>query len=511
MAEITAVELLEEMAELLKLHEANIFKIRAFEKAIDALQGVDDLKERAKAGTLTEIPGIGKGIEAVLTEFLLHGKSTEKDELRKTLPKGLWELTRVSGLGPKKAKQVIEELGIHTLGELEYACKENRLLLLKGFGEKIQSKILHSLQFLKAQVGWIRVDEALLWQKKIEKELSTVKGLRFEETGQLARKSEVLNQLEWVVSAAPKKEWNDCPVQVLFHVASAADFEERLWGTRGSAEFLVKADRKKHAHIPIEMRESTEALKLEAEGQLKKVIDRKDLQGIFHVHTTASDGSGSLEDMVEAAKNLGYRYIGITDHSESAFYAQGLKADALKKQEKEVRNLQERFSDLRIFWGIESDILADGELDYSESILKRFDFVIASVHSRFQMDRKAMTERLLNAVRNPYTRMLGHPTGRLLLGRPAYDFDFEKIIEVAAKKGVAIELNSHPARLDVDWRMGPVLRETGVWVAINPDAHEIEGLKDTEYGVWMARKALLPRAQVLNALSAPEIEAWFKR
>jgi DNA polymerase (family 10) len=215
--------------------------------------------------------------------------------------------------------------------------------------------------------------------------------------------------------------------------------------------------------------------------------------------------------MVLAARAMGMSYIGISDHSQSAFYAQGLKVPDLLDQEKEIRKVQEKYPDIRIFWGIESDILADGSLDYESEVLKKFDFVVASIHSRFKMDRETMTLRILEAVRNPCTRFLGHVTGRLLLGRPGYDIDLERIIAAAAENDVAIEINSHPARLDIDWRWGPELRKTETRVSINPDAHETAGLEDTRYGIAMARKALLPTAQVVNAGSVDEVERWLKR
>jgi DNA polymerase (family 10) len=215
--------------------------------------------------------------------------------------------------------------------------------------------------------------------------------------------------------------------------------------------------------------------------------------------------------MVIAAKKLNLKYIGISDHSQSAFYAQGLKVPTLLEQEREVREVQEKHPEIRIFWGIESDILADGSLDYETSILKKFDFVVASVHSRFGMEREAMTDRILAAVRNPCTRFLGHATGRLLLGRKAYEVDMERVIEEAAKHDVAIEINANPARLDIDWRWGAKLREYRTVVSVNPDAHDIEGLEDTRYGVAVARKALLPRGLVVNSRSVEDVERWLRR
>jgi DNA polymerase (family 10) len=263
--------------------------------------------------------------------------------------------------------------------------------------------------------------------------------------------------------------------------------------------------------IAPEMRETGEEIKLAKTGALEQVLKPDAILGVFHNHTNRSDGNATLEEMVIKARSLGYKYFGISDHSQSAFYANGLKKDALLEQEKEVRKLQDKYPDIRIFWGIESDILKDGGLDYDPALLKRFDFVVASIHSRFGMDRAQMTERILKAVRNPHTRFVGHITGRLLLGREGYDIDMEKIIKEAAQHDVAIEINANPARLDIDWRWGAALRAAGTKVSVNPDAHAVEGLEDTHFGVTVARKALLPSSLVLNSWDVKKVESWLKR
>jgi DNA polymerase (family 10) len=268
------------------------------------------------------------------------------------------------------------------------------------------------------------------------------------------------------------------------------------------------------------LRETGEELDLarrttEGKSGLSGLVTEASIQGVFHCHTTRSDGADSLEAMVQAAIARGYRYIGISDHSQTAFYAQGLKSAALKEQEREIRELQEKVDrthpGFRIFWGIESDILKDGSLDYPDAVLKRFDFVIASIHQRHELDRHTMTERIVQAIRNPSTRFIGHLTGRLLLGRRPYEIDIERIIAEAARHDVAIELNSHPQRLDIDWRWGAELRKRSTMISINPDAHEVAGLDDTRYGVWMARKALMPESLVLNSRPVEEVARWLAR
>jgi len=538
----SAIELLEEIRRLMELKGENPFKIRAFEKASGILAGHDDLKERAQAGTLTELPGIGKGISEVLTEFLLQGKSTVRDELLASLPPGLLELTAIPGVGPKKAIQLIEELGISSVGELEYACRENRLLKLKGFGEKVQQKILDGIGFIKTTQGQQRLDEAFRCAEMLLPMLTAAApGSRVSETGELRRRLETVSKLQFLIEGSENRgrvpdrihdaiekfrATSGCKIAVEVLRAPKERFGYELarttateahWKALGSpAPFEAPTEEAFYEKLGIpfiapEMRESGEEVKLAKAGKLQAILPWNGVRGVFHNHTTRSDGGATLEEMVQAARALGMSYIGISDHSQSAFYAQGLKVPDLLAQEKEIRQVQEKYPDIRIFWGIESDILADGSLDYEPAVLKKFDFVVASIHSRFKMDRETMTLRILEAIRNPCTRFLGHATGRLLLGRPGYDIDMERVIAEAAKQDVAIEINSHPARLDIDWRWGPELRKMGTRVSINPDAHETAGLEDTRYGIAMARKALLPTSLVVNAGSVEEVERWLKR
>ncbi len=539
---MTPVELLEEMKELLALNGENVFKVRAFERAALAVAEHPDLQARAQAGTLTELEGIGKGIAAVLTEFLLQGTTTERDNLRAKLPPGMWALTRLPGLGPKKAKQVIEVLGVTSVGELEYACRENRLVNLKGFGEKAQAKILEGIQVARTYEGQVRLGDALPWAVKFFPPLVVAfKGLRVSETGALRRRLEVFNRLDFLIectSTAPEAQLREkaksflaafpdpSAVPVEFHFAPTSRFGYELarttaapehWAALGAPVPFDAQDEEAFFKklslpwIPPEMRETGAEVALAKSGKLEELLPWNGIQGIFHNHTTRSDGSGTLEEMVEGAQTRGYKYIGISDHSQSAFYAQGLKLPELLDQEKEIRRVQEKFPDIRVFWGIESDILADGSLDYEPQVLKKFDFVIASVHSRFQMDRAAMTQRLLKAVRNPATRFLGHVTGRLLLGRKGYDCDVDAVLREAAQHDVAVEINAHPARLDLDWRWGKLVREYGTRVSVNPDAHEVTGLDDAVYGVAMARKGLIPRRQVVNTATAADVARWLRR
>jgi DNA polymerase (family 10) len=543
----SAISLLEEIRRLMEIRGENVFKIRAFEKAQASLAEVQDLKDRATAGTLTEIPGIGKGIAEVLTEFLLKGTSKVRDDLQASLPEGLLELTAISGVGPKKAMQLIEELGIHSVAELEYACKENRLLKLKGFGDKIQHKILEGIAFQKNVAGQCRLSEAFELAEKLLPRLVEACGgegaARVSETGALRRRMETLSALEFLIEetgamnskagqrrldqiVAEFRQSTGTSLALSLHYARPERFGYELarttaspqhWKALGTPEaFDARTEedffeKLKLAFIPPEARETGEEVTMARKGGLSELLAWDGVRGVFHNHTTRSDGSATLEQMIVGAKKLGYEYIGISDHSQSAFYAQGLKQPELLAQEREVRELQDKHPEIRIFWGIESDILADGSLDYETGVLKKFDFVVASIHSRFKMEREAMTDRILTAIRNPATRFLGHATGRLLLGRKGYDVDMERVIEEAAKHDVAIEINANPQRLDIDWRWGPQLRQCRTPVSVNPDAHEVAGLEDTRYGIAMARKALLPTALVVNSRGADEVAKWLRR
>jgi DNA polymerase (family 10) len=538
---MTAIELLEEMKRMMTLKGENPFKVRAFEKAAISLEGVDDLEARAKAGTLTELPGIGKGISEVLTEFYVKKTTSALDEMKASLPAGLLELTEIPGLGPKKAMTLIEELGIHSVGELEQACRENRLLKIKGFGEKVQQKVSEGIQFRKAHQGQLKLSDVFPLAELFMKDLiPLVDGARVSETGELRRRLEVLSSMDFLVETDTEKKLKpkvdtlikkfqsehsiELPIQVSYASPQRFGYElakssasKAHWEAIGKPATSESRDEEsfyKNLDLPWiapELRETGDEVALARKGLLDQVLPWDGIQGVFHNHTTRSDGTASLEEMVVAAKNLGYKYIGISDHSQSAFYASGLKTDSLLEQEREVKDLQDKYPEIRIFWGIESDILADGSLDYPDSFLKKFDFVVASVHSRFQMDKEAMTDRLLYAIRNPYTRFLGHATGRILLGRKGYDLHMEKIIAEAASHDVAIELNASPSRLDIDWRWGGELRKNHTKISINPDAHATSELEDTRYGIAMARKSLVPVSQIVNTQSAAKVEQWLKR
>ena len=511
-------EYLSEIAHLLTLKGESPFKTRAFENASEALarvesdpdQGMQALVAMARAQDWSAIKGIGKGIAAVLDELLIQKATLTRDELRAGLPEGLLELCRVPGLGPKKAHALIESLGVRSLAELDYAIRENRLVALKGFGEKLQTKLGEGVRFLLAGAGKLRLDQALAVWADTEKAGDQVL------VGELARYCEVVTQLEFVApkDVKPRERWSRTVTDA--HIAGVrahADREKFSWDAAWTA-FGNHGEEKRFygdlglPWIPPECREDGSEVAFFAAR--KDPVGWDAIQGFFHFHTEASDGANTLEEMVAAASKRGYRYVGVSEHSQSAFYARGLGEDALKNQRREVDRVRALHPEVDLFWGIESDILKDGSLDYPDRVLAEFDFVIASIHSRFGMDRTAMTERLVRAIENPRTTLIGHLSGRLILGRPGFDWDHETVLQSALNAGVALELNAHPARLDLEWQVGRVWSAMGGVTAINPDAHEIAGLDHMTYGIAHGRKSLFPASQVLNTWSVERVSEWLR-
>jgi DNA polymerase (family 10) len=560
--------ILEEIGVLLEIKGENPFKTNAYHAAartVEALEG--DLREKVRDGSLKDQKGIGKALFEKIAELVTTGHLAYYEDLKRTLPEGLLEMIRIPGLGPKKAKNLFDHLGIASVGELEYACLENRLLELPGFGKRSQDKILEGIRYLKTTRGLHLFSKAQEAAERLTAALGKIPGIvRVAVGGSLRRKKEIIRDIDLVASAtdpsAVMASFVSFPevqsviahgetkstillqsgIQADLRVVSDEEFPFALHHMTGSKEHHTalrgrakdlglkineyglfqgeervpcrdEADiyaRLGLSEIPPELREDMGEIEAAERGPLPALITRKEIRGIFHVHTLFSDGNASVREMVLAARSLGYEYIGISDHSRSAHYAHGLSEERIREQHGEIDLLREEISGITILKGIESDILADGALDYPDEVLADFDFVIGSVHSRFQMTEEEMTERLLRAVANPYLTILGHPTGRLLLSREGYAVDLKRVIDEAARRRVVIELNANPFRLDLDWRLCRYVKERGVKVSINPDAHRPEGLSDTTYGVGIARKGWLTANDVLNTLPIQEIREYLK-
>jgi len=555
--------ILNDIGLLLELKGENPFKSRACYNAARTIELLEeDIETLVKEDRLKEIKGIGEAINKKITELVLTGKMEYYENLKASIPEGLVEMLKIPGLGPKKIKIIYEKLNITTIRELEYACIENRLVDLPGFGEKTQKKIFEGIQFVKQFSGQHLFVEVYTEALKLKEYLDMTKtALVTEIAGSLRRKKEIVKDIDILASASDSSKVMEAFVnyqdvrEVIakgdtktsvtlksgintdLRVVTEKEFPYALHHFTGSKEHntamrhrakqmgikmneygLFKGDKLIECkseeeifnklgllYIPPELRENMGEIEAAEKGELPKLIEEKDIKGAFHVHTTYSDGANTLVEMVEAARKLGYKYIGITDHSKSAFYAGGLKEEDLVRQWEEIEELNKKYNDIVIFKGIESDILPDGSLDYGEEILKQFEFVIASIHSHFRMSKEDMTKRMIKAIENKYTTIIGHVTGRLLLARDSYEIDIYEVIEAAAHYGKIIEINANPYRLDLDWRYVKHAKEKGVKLAICPDAHSIEGLNDVKYGVGIARKGWLEAKDVINTYEVHEI------
>jgi len=560
---------LQEVALLLELKGENLFKVRAYSNAARSIEILEkDLKTVIQEGRLKELKGVGDTIAHHITELVTTGRLQLHEDLKTSIPPGHLEMLKISGLGPKKIKALYDALNIKTVGELEYACAENRLVELEGFGQKTQEKILQGIQQIKKYQGRYLYGEVIHSAKEIlEKILSYPKVLRAELAGSVRRNMEVVRNINLVLSTQHPREvltaFSKLPeievvqfknkvsgryslfsgVGVDLRATSGQSFPISLFYLTGSlSHWNAMCERAKSLDLNLsegglrrngkiipckeekgifdvleldfiepELRENQGEIEAAAIHQLPRLIENQDIKGVFHIHSFYSDGTNSIKHMAEAAKKMGFSYIGLSDHSQSARYAGGLTLEKLQKQWEEVDRWNEEREGFHIFKGIESDILPNGSLDYEEAILKQFDFIIASVHSHFNMPLEEMTQRVIKALRNPYTTILGHPTGRLLLAREPYAINMIRVIDEAARSGVAIELNAHPFRLDIDWRLCKYAKGKGVKIAINPDAHEEEGLKDTYFGVGIGRKGWLEPRDILNTMNLDEMKAFLKR
>ena len=522
-------DILELTAKLMELHETNPFKVKAVSNAAYKLSKTRINLEGKSLEELEQFEGIGKGIAAKIHEILNNGTTQELEELRQKTPDGIIEVMGIKGLGPKKVRQLWHELNIESVGELLYACNENRLVDLKGFGTKTQDSIKQSIEFTQKNANKFHYATIEPYVEQILDILTkNNNGCRIAFSGDYRRKCEIIDKLTVVYTGAKLNHQEEAekssPVPIEFISSTEEDFEKVLFETTASEEHLklisysgTTSTSEKEIYQSLgldylepELREDL-SLVIEAakKHSVPALINNDDLKGILHNHSTYSDGMHSLEEMAVYCKELGYEYLGICDHSQSAFYANGLKPDVVEKQHKEIEKLNLQLAPFKIFKGIESDILNDGALDYNKDILSSFDFIVASVHSNLKMNEEKANHRLIKAIENPFTTILGHPTGRLLLARNGYPINHKKIIDACAANGVIIELNAHPYRLDIDWRWIPYCLEKGVKISINPDAHQKEGYSDMKYGVNVARKGMLNKDNCFNALNLTEIETYF--
>lgn len=557
--------ILEEIADLLDLKGENPFKVRAYRNAARSLLNEEeDLEKLIKNNKLTEIEGIGESLAEKITLLVQKGRLRFYEQLKRSLPRELIDLLQIQGLGPKKVQILYKKLGIKSIASLKKAAKQGKIAKLSGFGKKTETNILQALEhrekYQLRHLWWDAWKEASSLLEKIRK----MKGVANADiAGSLRRRLETIGDLDFIVgSSSPKAvmtQFLDQPfIEKIFskgetkasvmlrggfksdlRIVSEKEYPFALLYFTGSKEHNIelrsralkrgwslseyelkgvskskqpRSEKEIYAlfdlpYIPCELRENLG----EFDEKIPQLIEEKDLRGTFHVHTTASDGRSTLKEVVSAAEKLGWEYLGISDHSKSAFQANGLSEERICEQIDEIRklNASKQYS-IHIFAGVECDIMTNGALDYSDSLLKKFDFVIASVHSALQQDEKTMTKRLIRAIEHPQTTILGHPTGRLLLQRESSAVNIPKIIDACIANKKIIELNANPMRLDLDWRFWHAASERGLLCSINPDAHAADQLIFVRAGINSARKGWLEKKHVINTRSLKEIKKLLK-
>ncbi|WP_295713115.1 DNA polymerase/3'-5' exonuclease PolX [Mucilaginibacter sp.] len=542
------------LSQLMELHEVNPFKIKSI---ANAAFKVDKLPFPIAGKTLQElekVDGIGKSIAAKIIELFDTGTIAEMDELLANTPDGVVEMMGIKGIGPKKVAIIWKELGIENTGELFYACNENRLIEAKGFGLKTQEEIRKAIEFRMASNGKFLFAQVEKEANELMDEIKAVFPSALKHfAGEFRRSNDIITEIVVVIgSIDPEIAYNTfLQSNILKNVAQN---ENHISGELGNGllvdiictsngeyykELFINTGNDEHVQAvlaritePIEepeteeliytqagltwmqpeLREGTTFIEKAEKNELPTLIITHDLKGSLHNHSTWSDGVNTVEEMALYCRdNLKLEYLGMCDHSKSAFYAKGLSIERVLQQQEEIDSLNKKLDGFHIFKGIESDILYDGSLDYPDEILKKFDFIVASVHSILKMDEAKATSRLITAIENPYTTILGHPTGRLLLSRGGYPINYKKVIDACAANNVIIEINANPLRLDLDWRWHQYALDKGVWLSINPDAHRLEGHLDMHYGVLAARKGGLNKEMCLNALSLPEITKVFEK
>lgn len=555
---------LREIALLLQLRGENPFKSRAYDVAADRLMGLpEELGPLVTEKRLREVPGIGAALEELITELVTTGKCSQHQKLLEQFGPGAIEMMAIPELGPKKVAKLLE-LGLKTVQELEDACRDDKLKEVKGFGARSQEKILKNIAVMKRSAGTYRLGTVLPMAEGLAQTLRKTPGVvRAEVAGSVRRRSETVSDVDLVASATHPSAVLEAfstheevaeslsrgstkasvrlrtgDIQVDLRVLADEDFATALHHFTGSKGHHVKlralAQQKGLtlseygllevltakklpirdeealyealglAYIPPELREDTGEIEAALSGKLPELVKLDELAGVVHSHSTWSDGRDSLEAMARAAAELGYRYLTITDHSQTAFYAGGIKPDDLKRHWDEVDEVQSKVKGIVLLKGIESDILEDGSLDYDDKLLEKFDVVIGSIHQRHKMDEDAMTKRIIKSFDNPHMHILGHATGRLIHKREPYALRMEEILDAAAQKGVAIEINGNPERLDIHAEHVRMALQRGVKLTVSADSHSTREIKNMAYAVDVARKGWATRADVLNTLEPDE-------
>lgn len=563
MTKTEVAEALAELSKYLEMKGENRFKVGAYARAAEAISATsEDLDQLVETSSLTEIDGIGKGTAAVITELVTTGESSYLEELRNEFPPTLLEMAQLPGVGPKKAMRIHAELGVDSVEELTAAIEDGSLATVSGFGAKTVERVRSGIATWKRSQSKVLLPMALEVASALAEQVRDLDCVdRVEIAGQVRRRAEVVGRIDLVVSSrSPEKAMAEIAKTLPGQLVEGEDlvltgtvkpsletricvtepdlFVSRLFLETGSEAFL-EALRESVARVEIDRRgvrsegrvrkpKSERALLSlfgapQIEPELREtaavlargidplgIVSRDDLRGTFHAHSTWSDGKASLEEMIRGAEALGLDYVGMSDHSKSAAYAGGLTEERIRMQHAELRRLEKSVT-ITVFRGTECDILADGSMDYDDATLASFDFVIASIHSRFSMDPDEMSDRIIRAISNPWVTFLGHLTGRKLLIRDGYSVEYDRIFDAAAQHGVVIEINGNPRRQDLDWKQMQNALDRGVTFSINPDAHSVAALGHVTTGVWNARRGLVPREAVLNTKSVEEIREFLEK
>ena len=532
------------LSKLMDIHQENAFKSKSYGATSFAIDKLPVALSEIPKEQIAGLKGIGDSSAKKIIELMETGKLVSLEDLIAKTPAGILEMMQIKGLGPKKISTIWKEMGIETIGELLYACNENRLLLYKGFGAKTQQNVAEAIEFFMRHQGHFLYAEvesyAYHMQDIIQKNFTS---FHFTMTGDFARQMPTLENLEWTTDIPKEtlgsflkqngfsieyqeeqtKAVGEEQVQLVFKHCSLEQFSSHVFFNSCSPSFaeawLNQFPQTRYCtteeqlfaaaginYIPPYLREDKSWI-TQPDYPFWDIVQHTDIRGIIHSHSDWSDGTDTIEEMAKACIERELEYLVISDHSKSAFYANGLSEERIKAQHQYIDELNRKYAPFRIFKSIECDILNDGALDYSDSMLSSFDLVIASVHSNLKMSEEKAMQRLMAAIENPYTTILGHLTGRLLLSRKGYPLDHEKIIDACVANNVVIEINAHPRRLDLDWTWVSRAQEKGALLSINPDAHHIDGFSDTKYGVLAAQKGGLLKQRNLSSFTLKELEA----
>lgn len=563
---------LNSLADLMELSGENPFRVRAYRRAARTIE-MSRQSIETKQDQLEEMNGIGKGMARVIREIMETGTTQLLEERKKALPPGLIDLLQLPGVGPKTISKLYQQLNITNLEELKQAIQRQELRSLKGFGVKKEQKIWNAIETYEQRPNRVLWPHARILAEKLMNRLHKLPSIeKVALAGSLRRKKETIKDIDYLavtndvqqaineiqqirevtemLQTGESKvhflaEWEEICLPVDVRFVPLAQFGSALHHFTGSSEHNVRIRQigKKlgykvneygiedlatgkqytfetetaffqHLQLPYiapELREDRGEIETAQNNQLPNLVTQEMIKGDLHTHTLYSDGAHSIQEMAQAAKEMGYQYLAITDHSRSLRVASGLTIEELQQQWREIDQLNERFSDFHILKGSEVDILPDGSLDYPDEILSQLDLVIASIHTSFQLDQKTMTKRLIKAMKNPYVHIIGHPTGRLLLRREPYALDLEQIFQVAQETGTILELNANPRRLDLSDSLLKQAKETyNLKFAINTDAHAVDQLSLISYGIGTARRGWLEKEDVINMHPWSTAKKWLK-